>query len=101
MPTNTSDTSYGDADFVHDNLDSKLAGAPSLSFIDDIVALYRYFQHCPPAAHVGMIIFALAYFISPIDAVPDFIPVAGYLDDAAVVAGVVASIGSALDRFRS
>jgi uncharacterized membrane protein YkvA (DUF1232 family) len=28
---------------------------------------------------------ALLYFISPIDAIPDFIPVVGYADDAAVV----------------
>jgi uncharacterized membrane protein YkvA (DUF1232 family) len=28
---------------------------------------------------------ALVYFISPIDAIPDFIPVVGYADDAAVI----------------
>ena len=31
------------------------------------------------------IIFALGYFISPIDLIPDFIPVVGYADDVAVV----------------
>lgn len=28
---------------------------------------------------------ALVYFISPIDAIPDFIPVVGYMDDALVI----------------
>lgn len=31
-----------------------------------------------------LVIAALAYLISPIDAVPDFIPIAGWLDDVAV-----------------
>ena len=30
--------------------------------------------------------FALLYFVSPIDLIPDFIPVVGHLDDALVVA---------------
>jgi len=37
-----------------------------------------------------LIVAALLYLISPIDAVPDFIPVVGWLDDAAV-AGLVLS----------
>jgi len=35
---------------------------------------------------------ALVYFISPIDIIPDFIPVIGYADDAAAIAAAVASI---------
>jgi uncharacterized membrane protein YkvA (DUF1232 family) len=35
------------------------------------------------------IISGLAYFISPVDLIPDVIPVVGYLDDALVVAWVL------------
>lgn len=37
---------------------------------------------------------ALAYFISPIDAIPDIVPVAGFTDDAAVLATALGSIGA-------
>lgn len=39
-----------------------------------------------------LIVAALLYFISPLDAVPDVIPVVGYLDDIAVLAAVVAKL---------
>mgnify|MGYP001770954659 CR=1 FL=1 len=34
------------------------------------------------------VVSALLYFGSPVDLIPDFIPVTGYLDDAAVIAFV-------------
>lgn len=42
------------------------------------------------AADIVLIVAALLYLISPIDAVPDFIPFAGWLDDVGV-AGLVLS----------
>lgn len=39
-----------------------------------------------PIGSVIAIISALLYFVSPVDVVPDTIPVLGYFDDAAVVA---------------
>ena len=38
---------------------------------------------------------ALAYFVSPVDAYPDFLP-GGYADDGAVIAAAVAAIGGIL-----
>ena len=37
----------------------------------------------------------------PADLIPDFIPVIGYLDDAAVVALAVRSVKGDLDAFRA
>lgn len=39
---------------------------------------------------------ALAYFILPIDAVADFLPIVGFTDDAAVLALVLNRLGSAI-----
>lgn len=35
---------------------------------------------------------ALVYFVSPVDAVPDVLPVAGYSDDLAVLLGALKSV---------
>ena len=37
---------------------------------------------------------ALAYFISPIDAIPDITPVIGYVDDLGVLAAAVSAISA-------
>jgi uncharacterized membrane protein YkvA (DUF1232 family) len=42
----------------------------------------------------------LIYFISPIDLVPDFIPIIGLLDDATLLAWFMTSIKSELDKFK-
>jgi uncharacterized membrane protein YkvA (DUF1232 family) len=44
---------------------------------------------------------ALVYFLSPIDLIPDFIPVVGVLDDVTVVMLVLSAIGQDLERFQA
>lgn len=39
----------------------------------------------------GVIIGALGYFISPVDAIPDIIPVTGYTDDLGALAAALAA----------
>ena len=46
-----------------------------------------------PAAAKGMMLAALAYFVLPTDAVPDFIAGLGYTDDAAVFTALLAIVG--------
>ena len=55
-----------------------------------------------PAWAKALIVGALGYVICPIDAIPDFIPVVGWTDDAGAVAAVIgtvkAFIGSSHER---
>ena len=46
-----------------------------------------------PVAAKGMMLAALAYFVVPTDAVPDFIAGLGYTDDAAVFTALLAIVG--------
>lgn len=47
----------------------------------------------PPAAK-GIMLGALAYFVLPIDAIPDVLAGIGFTDDAAVITAVIATLGA-------
>ena len=49
-----------------------------------------------PLAAKGMMLAALAYFVLPVDAIPDVIAGLGYTDDAAVFTALMAIIGKNL-----
>jgi uncharacterized membrane protein YkvA (DUF1232 family) len=57
-------------------------------FIPDCVVLFRRLLADPrvPPGRKAVLAAAVAYLVLPFDLVPDFIPVAGQLDDAIVVA---------------
>lgn len=63
-------------------------------------SLWLYFamqkQDCPAWAKTA-IVGALGYFIFPIDAIPDFIPLMGFTDDLGVLAGAVATVAKQID----
>lgn len=46
------------------------------------------------------IIFALGYFISPVDAIPDVIPLIGFMDDAVVVAWVLHLLQAEIQNYK-
>ena len=41
----------------------------------------------------------ILYFVIPIDLIPDFLPIGGYLDDLAVISFVISSVKKELDYF--
>jgi len=53
-----------------------------------------------PFASIASVAAAIIYFVSPFDAIPDFIPVVGYLDDAAVLALYLRMVRADIDDYR-
>ncbi len=49
---------------------------------------------------IAAIGFAVAYLVSPIDVIPDFIPIIGFMDDAAVFALVISAFQAELDEYK-
>ncbi|MFB0946082.1 MAG: YkvA family protein [Spirosomataceae bacterium] len=46
------------------------------------------------------VVAALIYFVSPLDCVPDFIPVLGFADDLALLTFVISKLGNELEKFQ-
>ncbi|CAN5833591.1 YkvA family protein [soil metagenome] len=66
-----------------------------LPLAKDVVAMY--FCMLDPRTPLwvkGTAAAALAYFILPIDAIPDMLPIVGFSDDASVLAAAIAAISS-------
>lgn len=54
-----------------------------------------------PLGSIIAVVGGLIYVLSPIDIIPDAIPVAGYLDDAAVIAGVIKLVHDDLNDYKA
>jgi uncharacterized membrane protein YkvA (DUF1232 family) len=64
--------------------------AARIPFAEDLLtAYYCAFDRQTPTQVRMVLIGALAYFVLPFDAVPDFLPMLGFTDDAAVLAGAI------------
>lgn len=87
--------------------------AARIPFAGQLVSVY-YAARDPetPMAAKGIMLGALAYFVLPVDAIPDVLAGIGFTDDAAVITAVIATLGAnvrkkhreladkALDRLR-
>ena len=70
-----------------------------MAMIRILQAYYRREYRDVPERSLVTIIGAVIYFVSTIDFIPDWIPVAGYLDDAFAVGIALKSVKEDLDAF--
>lgn len=56
---------------------------------DSVTLWFAYRHPHTPWAVKGLCVFVVAYALSPIDLIPDFIPVLGYVDDALLLPGLI------------
>ena len=61
-----------------------------IPFAEDLLAAYYCaFDHNTPLQVKATLVGAIAYFVLPVDAIPDVLPVLGFTDDAAVLATAI------------
>ena len=64
--------------------------AAKLPFAEDMLtAYYCAFDRSTPNHVRAVLLGALAYFVLPFDFMPDMLPIIGFTDDAAVIAGSI------------
>ncbi|MBI1620864.1 YkvA family protein [Aquamicrobium zhengzhouense] len=67
--------------------------AKHIPFMEDVVAsYYAALDSRTPLRVRGTLLAALAYFVMPLDMIPDFIAAFGFTDDIAVLTGAIAAI---------
>lgn len=71
--------------------------AASIPFAEQaLAAWYCAFDRETPPRVRYILIGALAYFILPVDAVPDVLPLFGFADDASLLSAALLTVGSAI-----
>jgi len=81
---------------------------PFAAVMDDFRTLVRLvvayargnYRDIPPDS-LALVVAGLVYVVSPLDLVPDALPVIGYMDDAVVIGWVIKSVRQELDAFRA
>lgn len=69
--------------------------AARVPFVPDVVAMYYTVRDAKTPFWARATIFAaLAYFILPVDTIPDFIPLVGFSDDAGAIAAALAVVSA-------
>ena len=79
-------------------------GGETLSMIPTMVSLLRSYvkkeYNDVPIGSIIAIVSALAYWLTPGDAIPDLIPGVGFVDDAAVTAVCLKLVGSDIKEYQ-
>jgi curved DNA-binding protein CbpA len=96
---------YINDEAIRDKIDKAY---PALkSALKNVRVLYSLFKDTVdgkyklPPASLAMIGGGLLYFILPIDLIPDFIPVIGYLDDLAVLTTIMNMLNTEIREYRA
>lgn len=91
-----------------DKLRTNAASQRLAGVMDDLEAALRMAKlrlrgeyGAPGAERLVLLFAALLYLVNPMDLVPDAIPAAGLLDDAAIVGWMLGKLREELDRFRA
>lgn len=50
---------------------------------------------------LGLIVLGLVYFITPLDIIPDFLPIIGFADDLSVLIAIYQSVKHEVEEFKS
>ena len=88
-----------DVDRIRENLGGMNRG-PIAKVWDQVMALWKFVQDSnAPWAGKAIAIGALIYLISPIDAIPDVIPVLGLTDDVSIIGLAVAKLATDLQKY--
>jgi curved DNA-binding protein CbpA len=103
----TRDKDFGE--FINDEtIRNKINKAyPALKkVLENVRELYALFKDSVKGnyklhpANVAMIGGGLLYFLLPVDLIPDFIPIVGYLDDLAVLTTIMSSLSGEINEYR-
>lgn len=71
--------------------------ARQIPFAEDLLAAYYCTMDPATPRRTRMILLgAIAYFVLPADAMPDFLPLLGFTDDAAVIAAAIAQVAGSI-----
>jgi uncharacterized membrane protein YkvA (DUF1232 family) len=81
---------------------------PFAGVMDDFKTLVRLvvayargnYREIPPDS-LALVVAGLLYVVSPLDLLPDALPVVGFMDDAVVIGWVIKSVRHELDAFRA
>ena len=80
----------------------RFAGAAGKEVVSKALVLYYcYSDPATPKWIKGIIVGALGYFIAPLDAIPDAIPVVGFADDLGALAAAAAVVMAHINKSHS
>ncbi len=87
--------------YVHENFEEKMQSLRGgIRLAKHVLALFRYMTDgAIPWYKKSVVVAALVYFIMPFDAIPDMLPLIGYLDDFGVIAATLAFLGKEIKPY--